>query len=158
LPATDNSGATGAGGVASGGLSASDLASALGASNQSLADMLAQELAASNADLISQLQQQPPGGTIGPGFPGEPPVVTPPTGTQPGGANAPTYHRVAAATPNFGAKALAQTNTLAAAGKAAPFGGVTSVKRLANGSTVTTYASGRKVQQAPGKSAYVIHH
>ena len=38
----------------------------------------------------------------------------------------------------------------------AAFGGVTGTKTLANGSTITTYASGRQVQQAPGKSAYVV--
>jgi len=37
-----------------------------------------------------------------------------------------------------------------------PFGGVTNVRTLPNGSTVTTYANGRQVQQAPGKSPYVI--
>ena len=36
------------------------------------------------------------------------------------------------------------------------FGGVTGTKTLANGATLTTYASGRQVEQAPGKSAYVV--
>jgi hypothetical protein len=61
-----------------------------------------------------------------------------------------------ASAPNFAASATAATTAAASAGKQAPFGGVTSVKKLANGSTLTTYASGRQVQQAPGKSAYVV--
>lgn len=41
---------------------------------------------------------------------------------------------------------------------AAPaFGGVVGTKKLANGSTVTTYGNGRQVQQFPGKSPYVIN-
>lgn len=43
------------------------------------------------------------------------------------------------------------------AAPAEPFGGVASVKKLANGATLTTYESGRQVEQAPGKSAYVVH-
>jgi hypothetical protein len=39
---------------------------------------------------------------------------------------------------------------------AQPFGGVSYIDNLPNGGTVTTYANGRKVQQMPGKSAYVI--
>jgi hypothetical protein len=37
-----------------------------------------------------------------------------------------------------------------------PYGGVKYIDNLANGGTVTTYANGRKVQQMPGKSPYVI--
>lgn len=37
-----------------------------------------------------------------------------------------------------------------------PFGGVVSSVRLPNGSMLTTYGSGRQVQQAPGKSPYVV--
>lgn len=36
------------------------------------------------------------------------------------------------------------------------FGGIVSVKTLPNGSTLTTFGSGRQVQQAPGKSPYVV--
>jgi hypothetical protein len=151
-PATDNSGATSGDGSASGGLSAQDLASALGASNDSLAQMFAQSLADNNAQLEAwwQLQQQPQ----------EPPTTTTTPTTTPTTKTPPAiaiYHPVSGKTHNFAAAAVAQTHTLQAAGQAAPFGGVVAVHRLRNGSTVTTYASGRKVQQAPGKSAYVIH-
>lgn len=37
-----------------------------------------------------------------------------------------------------------------------PFGGVVSTRKLKNGATLTTYASGRQVEQLPGKSAYVV--
>lgn len=39
----------------------------------------------------------------------------------------------------------------------APFGGVVSRKLLKNGATLITYKSGRQVEQAPGKSPYVVH-
>lgn len=37
------------------------------------------------------------------------------------------------------------------------FGGVVSVKTLPSGAKLTTYGSGRQVEQAPGKSSYVVH-
>jgi len=40
---------------------------------------------------------------------------------------------------------------------AAPYGGITSTRRTASGVTITTYASGRVVEQAPGHSSYVAH-
>ncbi len=61
-----------------------------------------------------------------------------------------------ASNPAFAVAAQSKSATLKAAGKPAPFGGVVSVKTLKNGSTLTTYASGRQVQQVPGKSAYVV--
>ena len=36
------------------------------------------------------------------------------------------------------------------------FGGIVNTERLANGSVLYTYASGRQVQQAPGKRPYVV--
>lgn len=36
------------------------------------------------------------------------------------------------------------------------FGGVVSVKKLANGATLTTFGSGRQVEQLPGKTPYVV--
>jgi hypothetical protein len=78
------------------------------------------------------------------------------TSQQPGGSNAPMWHPVAASTPNFAAKAAAQSDALRAQGAAVPFGGVVSVRKLANGATLTTYASGHQVEQAPGKTAYVV--
>lgn len=38
-----------------------------------------------------------------------------------------------------------------------PHGGIVSKVKLKSGATVTTYASGRKVEQAPGHRSYVIH-
>ncbi len=64
---------------------------------------------------------------------------------------------VPASSADFAAGAQARTAAGAAAGVPVPFGGVVGVRTLANGSTLTTYASGRKVQQVPGKSAYVVH-
>lgn len=40
---------------------------------------------------------------------------------------------------------------------AKPFGGIVSKVRLKNGATLTTYASGRKIEHAPGRSPYVVH-
>lgn len=37
-----------------------------------------------------------------------------------------------------------------------PFGGIVSKVKLKNGAILTTYANGRRVEQAPGKSAYVV--
>lgn len=65
------------------------------------------------------------------------------------------YSTAASAT-NYAGSAQTATAAAKAAGKASPFGGVVSTKKLANGSTLTTYASGRQVQQVPGKSAYVV--
>lgn len=40
---------------------------------------------------------------------------------------------------------------------AQPFGGIVSKTKLKNGATLTTYASGRQVEQLPGHSPYVVH-
>jgi hypothetical protein len=64
--------------------------------------------------------------------------------------------RTPATASNFAASATHATLTAQASGGALRFGGVTSVKRLANGATLTTYASGHQVEQAPGKTAYVV--
>lgn len=63
---------------------------------------------------------------------------------------------VSAKNPNFAAAAQARTTAGKTAGVAVPFGGVTSVRTLKNGASLTTYASGRQVEQAKGKSAYVV--
>ncbi len=44
----------------------------------------------------------------------------------------------------------------AAAVKAKPFGGIVQVRTLANGAKLTIYASGRQVEQVPGKTPYVV--
>lgn len=68
-----------------------------------------------------------------------------------------TQSTIPTSTPNFAQAAVAKTAAGAATGTKLAFGGVTSVKTLKNGATLTTYASGRKVEQAKGKSAYVVH-
>jgi len=56
----------------------------------------------------------------------------------------------------FATSALAKTQAQAALGQTAAFGGVTNIStNRTTGVVTTTYASGRVVQQAPGKSAYV---
>lgn len=67
-----------------------------------------------------------------------------------------TSYRTSASDPHFAQTATSKTAAAKAAGVAAPFGGVVSTKTLKNGSTLTTYKSGRQVQQAPGKTAYVV--
>lgn len=79
------------------------------------------------------------------------PPITASTPSQPG-----TSYRTSASSPNFAQTATSNTAKAKAAGVAAPFGGVVSTKTLKNGSTLTTYASGRQVQQVPGKTAYVV--
>ena len=63
---------------------------------------------------------------------------------------------VPASSPSFASQASGKTAGAAAAQVPVAFGGVANVKTLPNGSTLTTYASGRQVQQVPGKSAYVV--
>lgn len=62
---------------------------------------------------------------------------------------------VSAKNPNFAQAAQARTAAGQASGTAVPFGGVVGVTKLKSGATLTTYATGRQVEQAPGKSAYV---
>jgi hypothetical protein len=63
----------------------------------------------------------------------------------------------AAGATNFGAEALAKSNAASAAGAAQRFGGVTSVSTLKSGAQLTTYATGREVEQVAGKSAFVVN-
>lgn len=63
---------------------------------------------------------------------------------------------VPASTTNFAVASAAKTAGAAAAGVPIAFGGVADVKtNKQTGVTTTTYANGRIVQQAPGKTAYV---
>lgn len=71
--------------------------------------------------------------------------------------NGGTQKTISASTRNFAEAAVAKTAAGAATGTKVAFGGVVSTKKLKNGATLTTYASGRQVEQAPGKSAYVVH-
>jgi len=102
----------------------------------------------SDADLAAFTGGRTPAGASRAAPPGGPPTSVPPT--DPNRPPPPTpYHPVPVSTPNFGSAAQAQANPA--------FGGVTNVRTLPNGATVTTYADGRQVEQARGKSAYVIH-
>ena len=78
-----------------------------------------------------------------------------------GAAAAPGYVNVSqpipVATENFAHAAVQRSAALNAVGVTAPFGGVKSTTtNKKTGVTTTTYGSGRVVQQAPGKSAYVV--
>ncbi len=70
--------------------------------------------------------------------------------------NGGTQKTIPASTRNFAEAAVAKTAAGAATGTKVAFGGVVSTKTLKNGATLTTYASGRQVEQAKGKSAYVV--
>lgn len=77
-----------------------------------------------------------------------------------GAVNAPGYVNVSApipvATSNFAEAAVARSAALSSVGVSSPFGGVTNVTtNKKTGVVTTTYGSGRVVQQAPGKTAYV---
>lgn len=85
--------------------------------------------------------------------PPAPAAPTPAAGT---GA-APSFEfPTAASTANFAAEASAKSAAAEAAGATPRFGGVSQVETLASGAVETVYASGRVVEQAPGKSAYVV--
>lgn len=115
-------------GLAAGGVSAADLLSTLGAQNQSLQAALLQQ----EQDVIglaeAQMAQATSAGAVGA-------LVSTPTtsvvSSQPGTPNTPTLAHVA------------------------PFGGIIGSRTTAKGVKITTYASGRVVEQAPGKKAYV---
>jgi hypothetical protein len=78
-------------------------------------------------------------------------IVPTSSGTVPGSSDGgPTTAPGAPATSN------PQTPTGPAAAKPAAFGGIVSKVKTKTGAIITTYASGRKVEQAPGKSPYVI--
>lgn len=76
-------------------------------------------------------------------------------------ANAPQYvyvqpSAVTAAPSAPPAASVATRSSSANTGGGQPFGGVVSTAKLKNGATLTTYASGRQVEQVPGKSPYVV--
>ncbi len=81
-------------------------------------------------------------------------------GDQPGGANAPVTGFVSPTVVNQptlpAASNVAARSSAAGSGGNQPYGGVVSTKKLKNGSLLTTYASGRQVQQVPGKTPYVV--
>lgn len=158
-PATDSSGALGlspsAGAPADTGQTTSDLVTALGGQQASLLAALEQ----ANQDVvglaqsqISALQAQT---TAGPFQTQTASMV----GSQPGGSNSPV---VAFASPTVTGATSTPATTVAKASSAAsssggqPFGGVVSTTKTKTGSILTRYASGRIVEQAPGKTAYVV--
>lgn len=158
-PAQDSSGSTGlaptAGSPTDTGQTTSDLVSALGGQQASLLAALEQ----ANQDVVglaqSQISALQQGTTAGPFQTQTQPLV----GSQPGGSNAPVMAFVSptvtgsVSTP---AAALSATRSSAASSSGGqPFGGVVSTTRTKTGTVITKYASGRIVEQAPGKSAYV---
>lgn len=158
LPATTGtSGDTS--GAGSAGVDPSQLLSALGAQQSDAFSQLAQALQAQEAQLQEQIAQQLAALGSSGGAPTVPPPDQPTVTPQPGGSNAPriTYSRVPASAPNFARAAQAQTAAFKAAGQTPAFGGVTNVRTTSTGTTITTYASGRVVEQAPGRTAYVAH-
>jgi hypothetical protein len=65
--------------------------------------------------------------------------------------------RVSASNPDFAAAERAKTAAGKAAGVPVAFGGVKDTRTLKNGATLTTFNSGRQVEQVKGKSAYVTN-
>ena len=133
---------------------------------QPFSDLISQ-LESQNASLISAVLTYEGGlggGTTG-SYPGGMTDTNPPPTTSTTSAvaskspyvNGGTQRTIPASTRNFAQAAVAKTAAGAATGTKVAFGGVVSTKKLTNGATLTTYASGRQVEQAPGKSAYVVH-
>jgi hypothetical protein len=138
------------------GSTTSDLVTALGGQQASLLDALE----ARNQDVITLAGMQIQALQTGTALSSTNTQTQPLVGSQPGGSNAPTTSYVqpqAVTVPTSPAAAQTATRTSAAStGGGQPFGGVTSVRKLKSGATLTTYASGRQVEQAPGKSPYVV--
>lgn len=110
----------------------------IGAENSALVQALSQALAGAYsggagayATSTGQLAGWNPGGPMQPAS-----TVTAPVATTP---STPSATATKVATP------------------AQPFGGIVSKTKLKNGATLTTYASGRQVEQLPGHSPYVVH-
>lgn len=158
-PATDTTGLSGGAGTSGdmtgagvAGVNPSDLLGSLGAQNAALQSSLLQSESAFEQLASSGYGYQPAGVASNVS-----PSITS-TSTQPGGSNAPTFHYtpVSASAPNFAKAAVAQSTAARKTGATSAFGGVTSVtKNAKTGVVVTKYASGRVVEQAPGKTAYV---
>ena len=139
--ATDASlgGQVSAGAPADTGSATSDLLSSLGAQNSSLVQALLtqeQDVVGLASAQISALSTSTAAGSftsqVNPGGRPDVPYTTPTISPQPGTPNTPVV-------------------THAAASAVAP-----KVTKLKSGATLTTYASGREVEQAPGKTAYVV--
>lgn len=105
------------------------------------------------------------------------PAPTPGTGDQPGGPVVPGFTSVTPSAPGAqvptgqqlaettgtgdsrvfpGAENLTPPAAVSNTITGENFGGITAVKTLAGGATLTTFATGRQVEQAPGKTAYVV--
>ena len=155
--ATDTSGTTGGGsatgdssgnGTGSGYSGANDMLAQLLASNETIAADLA-SLSSSSTLTGNSTSQGVATNDISPGF--EPAAVT---SNAAGSAlpNLPGLVRVTTA----GGSTLIGPDAKGSVAGGSNFGGITSVKTLANGAKLTTYGSGRQTEQAPGKSAYVV--
>ena len=105
------------------------------------------------------------GGGSNPGIDIPPAVPFPGTPIAPGSVGetlpaAPTATGVTSANPPHVATVAATPATPeAVTGKqitGAAYGGIVSTKKLASGATLTTFATGREVEQAPGRSPYVV--
>jgi hypothetical protein len=135
----------------------SDLISSLGGENASLISAFTQvnsDVAGLAASQIAYAQTNSSMGSFNT-------QTQPAAAPQPGGSNAPLIYYMApdAVAPQANQPAPTQTTTkssAASSGGGQPFGGVTGVKTLANGATLTTYASGRQVEKVQGKTAYVV--
>ena len=105
------------------------------------------------------------GGGSNPGIDIPPAVPFPGTPIAPGSVGetlpaAPTATGVTSANPpHVGTVAATPAAPEAVTGKqitGAAYGGIVSTKKLASGATLTTFATGRQVEQAPGKAPYVV--
>lgn len=158
VPTAGTSGDTSGAGVS--GFDTSALTSTLGqnqADTQAMLDQLAQQEYSFEQQVADQLSNLGSNPQVAPTPPDLGRLFGATMVSQPGGSNAPVinYHPIPATVGNFAKAAQIQTSTLKAQGTSLPFGGVVKVQKLANGATLTTYASGHQVEQAPGKSAYV---
>jgi hypothetical protein len=132
----------------------SDLISSLGGENASLISALTQ-VNQNVSDLASsQIAYASTNTSLGAFNTQTQPAVA----SQPGGSNAPVMQYMApnVVAPQAGPGPAAVTATKSSAAGGPVFGGVTGVKTLSNGATLTTYASGRQVEKVQGKSAYVV--
>jgi hypothetical protein len=154
-------------GAATGGVDTSqngqqDIANALGSAFATQTQQITGALTQSNQDLLAGIDQELAAylGGAGGAATGAPRGSSKgnPTGatTTQTTTHPVTYHPVSARTSNFAAAAKQQSAALKKQGSPQPFGGVVSVHHnKRTGVTTTSYANGRVVSQAKGKSAYV---
>jgi hypothetical protein len=155
VPTTDLGGATSAGAPADTGATTSDYLSTLGAQNDTLVSALLtqeQDVAANAQAQLAALSSTTTAGSFQTQT--QPTIATEPNSGAPiVGYVAPS---VAAGTSTPAPAAAATKSSAASSTGGQPFGGVVSHRTLKNGAILTTYASGRQVEQVPGKSPYVV--